>query len=123
VRLRAICLDATLTAVRGGPQAPHETFRAAAHLVVSGTMTRHPRVALLLAHMGGSALALAPRIAALAAYMGAPLSAPQILAEFRRCWWDSALAGGVPAAAARAFGVEGRVVWGSDFPGACFVLV
>ncbi|KAI0034071.1 hypothetical protein K488DRAFT_77449 [Vararia minispora EC-137] len=95
-------------------EAPHETFKAIAHLIVSGTTTRHRRVTLILAHMGGSTLALAHRVAALSAYMGAPLTEEGILDEFRRCWWDCALSGTTEAA--QAFGVGKQVVWGSDFP-------
>ena len=69
--------------------------------------------------MGGTALALAPRLAGLARYMGAPLDEAHILRELRRaCWWDTALSAGPgPLAAAEAWGVGARVVWGSDFPG------
>jgi hypothetical protein len=52
--------------------------------------------------------------------MGAPLSEDEILIEFRRFWWDTALSGGgsLAACGAEAWGVgEDRVLWGSDFPG------
>ena len=41
---------------------PMETTIAAAHLIVSGTMARHPRLRILLAHAGGAIVALAGRI-------------------------------------------------------------
>jgi aminocarboxymuconate-semialdehyde decarboxylase len=41
---------------------PFETTVAAAHLVLSGTMARHPRLRVLLAHGGGAIVALSGRI-------------------------------------------------------------
>ena len=41
---------------------PLETTIAAAHLIVSGTMARHPRLRILLAHAGGAIVPLAGRI-------------------------------------------------------------
>lgn len=41
---------------------PFETTVAAAHLILSGTMARHPRLRVLLAHGGGAILSLAGRI-------------------------------------------------------------
>ncbi len=72
--------------------------------------------------MGGSTLALAPRVAGLARYMGAPLSEDEILIEFRKFWWDTALSGGPLTAATASCGAEAwssgdRILWGSDFPG------
>ena len=79
--------------------------------------------------MGGSTLALAPRVAGLARYMGATLSEDEILIEFRRFWWDTALSGGggglltaATATTASSCGTEtwsfgDRILWGSDFPG------
>ena len=76
--------------------------------------------------MGGSTLALALRVAGLARYMGATLSEDEILIEFRRFWWDTALSGvgGGPltATASSSCGAEtwsfgDRILWGSDFPG------
>jgi hypothetical protein len=65
--------------------------------------------------MGGSTLALTPRVAGLARYMGAPLSEDEILIEFRRFWWDTALSGG---GGAEPWGArDDRILWGSDFPG------
>lgn len=97
---------------------PHETFKAAAQLVVSGKTRRFSCLAFILAHMGGSALALASRVAGLSRYMGAPLSEEEILAEFRRYWWDTALSDSfVAVGGAESWGFGNRVLWGSDFPG------
>ncbi|KAI9452088.1 amidohydrolase 2 [Russula earlei] len=98
-------------------EVPHETFKAAAQLVVSGKTRRFDRLAFVLAHMGGSTLALAPRVAGLARYMGAPLSEDEILMEFRRYWWDTALSGSSSAAcSAEGWGIGDHILWGSDFP-------
>ena len=100
-------------------QVPHETFKAAAHLVVSGKTRRFSRLDFILAHMGGSTVALAPRVAGLARYMGASLSEDETLLEFRRYWWDTALSGiSAAACGAEEWSVVGdRILWGSDFPG------
>lgn len=108
-------------------QAPHETFKAIAHLIVSGTTRRFKHVDFLLAHLGGSVLTLAHRVAALSTYMDGvlagneltgrpPLTEDIVLFELKRCYFDAALSGGPALAAARSAGVLERVVWGSDFP-------
>ncbi|KAI0053582.1 amidohydrolase 2 [Auriscalpium vulgare] len=98
-------------------EVPHETFKAISQLIVSGKTRRFPNIAFVLAHMGGSTLALASRVAALSHYMDSPLSEADILAELRKCWWDTALgAGETTLSAAEALGVGERIVWGSDFP-------
>jgi len=69
-------------------------------------------------------------VAGLARYMGATLSEDEILIEFRRFWWDTALSdggGGPPRALltastasscdAEAWSFGDRILWGSDFPG------
>jgi len=110
-------LDA-LTNTHNYEQVPHETFKAAAHLVVGGKTRRFSRLDLILAHMGGSTLALAPRVAGLARYMGASLAEDEILIEFRRYWWDTALSGiSAAAGGAEEWGIGDRILWGSDFPG------
>ena len=97
---------------------PHETFKAAAHLVVNGNTRRFSRLEFILAHMGGSTLSLMSRVAGLSPYMGAPLSEEEILSEFRRYWWDAALSGGCATRIAESWGLGNRILWGSDFPGA-----
>ena len=99
-------------------QVPHETFKAAAHLVVNGKTRRFSRLELIFAHMGGSTLPLMSRVAGLSTYMGAPLSEEEILSEFRRYWWDAALSGSCATRIAESWGFGDRILWGSDFPGA-----
>jgi aminocarboxymuconate-semialdehyde decarboxylase len=65
---------------------PVETTIAAAHLILSGTLERHPGLRVLLAHGGGAIAALAGRIAhgqeAVEAASTAGLSAPAALRRF-----------------------------------------
>jgi len=44
-------------------EVPHETFKAAASLVVSGRKRKYPDINFVLAHLGGSTPFLAPRVA------------------------------------------------------------
>jgi aminocarboxymuconate-semialdehyde decarboxylase len=65
---------------------PVETTIAAAHLILSGTLERHPALRVLLAHGGGAIAALAGRIAhgqaAVRAAATAGLPAPAALRRF-----------------------------------------
>lgn len=67
--------------------------------------------------MGGSTLALASRVAGLSRYMGAALSEDEILIEFQRFWWDTALSGGGGGPLTACGAGDDRILWGSDFPG------
>ncbi|KAI0310803.1 hypothetical protein OF83DRAFT_1069948 [Amylostereum chailletii] len=104
-------------------EVPNETAKAIAHLVVSGKTKRYGSLSFLLAHLGGTTTSIAPRVAALARYMGATLSEAQILDEFRKCWWDSALCTGAAIGGAYEVVSKERVVWGSDFPGGCQIVL
>ncbi|KAI0347252.1 amidohydrolase 2 [Trametopsis cervina] len=72
-------------------EVPNETFKAAAHLVVTGTKRRYPRVRIILAHFGGTAMALMPRVSVLAGQMGCPLTAPEVIEDFASFYVESAL--------------------------------
>jgi aminocarboxymuconate-semialdehyde decarboxylase len=97
---------------------PMETTITAAHLVLSGTMERHPDLRVLLAHGGGAIVALRGRLQhgqALVAAAGAALTEP---AEesigrflFDTVTHDPALL----RALVQAVGAE-RVLLGSDYP-------
>ena len=110
---------------------PHETYKAAAHLVVSGRKRACPRVRVVLSHLGGATVALAPRVAGLVVELlragtegkegrgkEGMLSAEEVLADFKTFYLDTALA--VSDAAMRAaetFVGHEHIVFGSDFPG------
>lgn len=101
---------------------PMETTLAAAHLVLGGTMTRHPGLRMLLAHGGGAILGLSGRLrhgqATVAAAGPAPAE-PAMAADaavrsrflFDSVTHDPALLAGLVAAVG-----PSRVLLGSDHP-------
>lgn len=97
---------------------PNETYKAAAHLVVTGKKRRFHNVKIILAHLGGSTPFLAPRVAALSHYMGCPLAPDEILQDFKTFYYETALSSH-PAtlAAIDAFVPIDHVLFGSDYPG------
>ncbi|KAF5320707.1 hypothetical protein D9619_000875 [Psilocybe cf. subviscida] len=98
-------------------EAPNETFKAAAHLVVSGNRRKFPHVKIILAHLGGTTPMLAARVAVLSSYMGCSLSPEEILEDFRTFYYESALSAHGPTLdAMRAFVDEDHVMFGTDFP-------
>ena len=100
------------------PQVPNETFKAAAHLVVTGKKRRFSNVRIVLAHLGGSAPFLAPRVAALSTHMGCPLTKDEILEDFRSFYFDTALSSSeTTLAAMKTFTNEKHILYGTDFPG------
>ncbi|KAI0092009.1 hypothetical protein BDY19DRAFT_574059 [Irpex rosettiformis] len=106
------CLGLPVTEV------PSETFKAAAHLVVTGTKRRYPKVNIILAHFGGNVGALIPRVAALSAHMGSVLTAEEIIEDLCSFYLDSALS----AHESTLRHVEGlvgrgRMLFGTDYPG------
>ncbi|TRM65812.1 hypothetical protein BD626DRAFT_546260 [Schizophyllum amplum] len=98
-------------------EVPNETFKAAAHLVVSGFKRKYPDVKIVLAHLGGSMPYLAARVATLSPYMGCPLTPEEIIEDFKTFYYDTALsASDANLKAVEAFASLDRVVYGSDFP-------
>ncbi|KAF5390686.1 hypothetical protein D9757_002726 [Collybiopsis confluens] len=72
-------------------EVPNETFKAASHLVITGTKCKYPDIQIILAHMGGSTPFLSPRVAVLSNYMGCKLTPEEILAGFKSFYFDTAL--------------------------------
>lgn len=100
-------------------EVPNETFKAAAHLVVTGKKRRYPNVKIILSHCGGSALVLAPRVAVLAAHMGGTLAPEACLEDFGTFYVETALSGhGTILKLAESTVGRSKVLFGSDFPGA-----
>jgi aminocarboxymuconate-semialdehyde decarboxylase len=100
---------------------PMETTIAAAHLILSGTMNRHPRLRVLLAHGGGAIVALSGRLRhgqqqVAAAGPAPPDAASAADAVVRRFRFDTVTHD--PALLAALIGAVGaeRVLLGSDYP-------
>lgn len=99
-------------------EVPHETFKAAASLVVSGRKRKYPNINFVLAHLGGSTPFLAPRVAVLSNYMGSGLTPDDILNDFKTFYYDTALSSHESTLTAmRSFVGPDRLVFGTDFPG------
>jgi predicted TIM-barrel fold metal-dependent hydrolase len=97
---------------------PNETYKAAAHLVVTGKKRRFHNVRIILAHLGGSTPFLAPRVAVLSHHMGCPLSPEEILQDFQSFYYETALSSHpITLAALEAFVPADHILFGSDYPG------
>lgn len=97
---------------------PNETYKAAAHLVVTGKKRKYANVRVILAHLGGATPFLAPRVAMLSSYMGCVLSPEEILADFKTFYYETALsAHRTTLAALTAFISPDHLLFGTDFPG------
>lgn len=99
-------------------EVPHETFKAAASLVVSGRKRKYPNINFILAHLGGSTPFLAPRVAVLSNYMGSELTPEDILDDFKTFYYDTALSSHESTLTTmQSFVGPERLVFGTDFPG------
>lgn len=100
-------------------QVPNETFKAAAHLVVTGHRRNFPDIKIILAHLGGTTPFLASRVAVLSNYMGCSLSPTEILEDFQtKFYYETALSAcEVNLAAMQKFLREDHIIFGTDFPG------
>ncbi|CAK5275520.1 unnamed protein product [Mycena citricolor] len=98
-------------------EVPGETFKAAAHLVVTGRRRKFRDMSVILAHMGGSAPWLAPRVAAMSGYMGCALSPEDIMEDFQSFYFDTALSSHESTLEfMSSFTSQDRIVFGTDFP-------
>jgi aminocarboxymuconate-semialdehyde decarboxylase len=97
---------------------PMETTVAAAHLVLSGVLERHPDLRILLAHGGGAVLALRGRLqhgwANLAAARTRLTEPPAV--SLRRFFYDTVVFDPDVLRALVAFAGADRVLLGSDHP-------
>jgi aminocarboxymuconate-semialdehyde decarboxylase len=96
--------------------APIEDTIAAAQLIVSGILTRHPNMKIVNAHLGGALPMLLQRMDDMAARGGSDAQAPPSAAA-RRMWYDTVGHGHRPAlrCAIDSFGSD-RLVLGTDYP-------
>ncbi|KZT20378.1 amidohydrolase 2 [Neolentinus lepideus HHB14362 ss-1] len=98
-------------------EVPHETFKAAAQLVVSGKKRKYSQVKVVLAHLGGTVPFLASRVAVLSRHMGCPLSIDEILQDFKSFYYEVALSGYESSLEAmQKFVPLDRILFGSDIP-------
>lgn len=101
-----------------GWQVPNETFKAAAHLVVTGHRRRFPNVKIVLAHLGGNVPFLSARVALLSNYMGCTLTPDEILDDFKTFYYETALsASELSLTAMEIFVQHDHILFGTDFPG------
>ncbi|KAG2156131.1 hypothetical protein DEU56DRAFT_875957 [Suillus clintonianus] len=98
-------------------EVPNETYKAAAHLVVSGKKRRFHNVNIILTHLGGSTPFLASRVAALSHHMGCPLTPDEIIDDFKSFYYETALsAHETTLTAMSTFVPSERLLFGTDFP-------
>ncbi|KAJ7228588.1 hypothetical protein GGX14DRAFT_613713 [Mycena pura] len=100
-------------------EVPNETFKAAAHLIVTGRKRKYPDVRIILAHLGGSTPFLAARVAVLSGHMGCNLSPDEIMEDFKSFYYDTALSA-YPTTLTfmQSFVGPERILFGTDFPAA-----
>lgn len=99
-------------------QVPNETFKAAAHLVVTGHRRKFSNVKIILAHLGGTVPMLTPRVAVLSHHMGCNLSPEEIIEDFKTFYYETALSAYEPnLAAIEKFVQHDHILFGTDFPG------
>ncbi|KAF5344119.1 hypothetical protein D9758_008872 [Tetrapyrgos nigripes] len=98
-------------------EVPNETYKAAAHLVVTGRKRKYPNVKIILAHMGGSMPFLYSRVAVLSTHMGCQLTRDEIIEDFKTFYFDTALSGHESVLRTMdSFVDRNRLLFGSDFP-------
>jgi 6-methylsalicylate decarboxylase len=99
---------------------PFDTTRAAASLLYSGALARHPRIAFILPHAGGTLPFLAPRIAAVGSIpaLGRRAVPPaEAMQAFARFHYDTALAATPQQIAAlRILAPPSQLLYGTDYP-------
>ncbi|KAF9567349.1 amidohydrolase 2 [Agrocybe pediades] len=98
-------------------EVPNETFKAAAHLVVTSKKRKFSNIKFILAHMGGTVPYLAPRVAILSRHMGCPLTPEEIIEDFKTFYYETALSAYESTLAAiDVFVPSDHILFGTDFP-------
>jgi aminocarboxymuconate-semialdehyde decarboxylase len=97
---------------------PLETTVAAAHMVMSGVMERHPGLRVVLAHGGGALVALRGRLRHAHSFQPQARSALQEdpVASIRRFWFDTITHDPAVLRGLADFAGEDRLLLGSDHP-------
>jgi predicted TIM-barrel fold metal-dependent hydrolase len=96
---------------------PFDTTRVAVHMVLNGVMDRYRRVNVILSHAGGFLPYAARRFAELAPHVRSNVpTTEELLAAFRRFYFDTALSSPTALPSLQAFAGAERVLYGSDYP-------
>lgn len=97
---------------------PHETTRAAVHLITSNMVRDHPDCRIILSHGGGTLPYVATRIAHAAADAGLlSKTADEFLEDARSFYFDLALTGFKDQMQLlSSFAAAEHILWGSDYP-------
>jgi aminocarboxymuconate-semialdehyde decarboxylase len=95
---------------------PAETAAAAATLILGGVLDRHPGLRIVLAHGGGSFVALLPRLDQVAANLPGTGDGVRPSDYVRRFYYDSLVYDAASAAQLVARVGADRVVVGTDYP-------
>jgi 6-methylsalicylate decarboxylase len=96
---------------------PFDTTRAAVQMVLNGVMDRYRGVSVILSHAGGFLPYASHRFAELAPVVRSDLpTTEELLAAFRRFYFDTALSSPAALPSLQAFAGTERVLYGSDYP-------
>ncbi len=96
---------------------PFDTTRTAVQIVLSGLLGRYPDLKIILSHAGGFLPYASHRFAELAKAIRPGLSASDLLTQFKRFYFDTALSGSAASMPSlEAFAAPGHILYGSDFP-------
>ncbi len=96
---------------------PFDTTRTAVHMVLNGILDRHQNLNVILSHAGGFLPYAAHRFAELAPHVRSNVpSTEELIATFRRFYFDTALSSPSGLPSLNAFAGVGKVLYGSDYP-------
>jgi 6-methylsalicylate decarboxylase len=97
---------------------PFDTTRAVTKLILSGTLARHPRIRLIVPHVGSALSVLSDRVQGfVTAFAGPDGPGVDVFAALRRMWFDvTGDAFPNALAALQRIGDPSRIVYGSDVP-------
>lgn len=96
---------------------PFDTARAVVNMILNGTVSRRPRLRVVVPHVGSGLPVLADRVQGLTSALSDGAPPVDVHAQLRRMWFDVAgepLPGALPALL-RLVGPD-RVLYGSDMP-------
>lgn len=97
---------------------PHETTRTAVDLIMSKTVSKHPKCKIILSHAGGTLPYIASRVAVMLPDYGlSSQSAEEFLHDAKSLYYDLALSGNEHTLRLLTnFAKSTHILFGSDFP-------